>query len=209
MTVRVECVRDALVGLSLAIAAGFCSGSAQAHAGHDPHAAHANAGAAATRSVADYRLPRVKLVRADGVPVEFPADIDDGRPVMMNFVYTTCTAICPAMTQIFAEVQKRLGPDAAKLRMVSLSIDPEQDTPKRLAEYARASGAGAQWSFYTGTVEASVAVQKGFAAYRGDKMNHTPLTLLRAAPGKPWVRIDGFATPDDLLREVRALIDPR
>lgn len=63
--------------------------------------------------------------------------------------------------------------------------------------------------FYNGTVEACVAVQKGFVACRGDKMNHTPPTPLRAAPGRPWVRIDGFATPDDLLREGRALIDPR
>lgn len=184
---------------------------ARAHGDHPSHASHTahTAPASLQRSVADYRPAKVQLVRADGVRVSFPAAIDDGRPVMMNFVYTTCTAICPAMTQIFAEVQKQLGADAAKLQMVSLSIDPEQDTPKRLAEYAKSQGAGPDWRFYTGTVEASVAVQKSLAAYRGDKMNHTPLTLLRAAPGQPWVRLDGFATPDQLLREVRAMLDPR
>jgi protein SCO1/2 len=161
------------------------------------------------RTTADYRLAQVKLVRADGVRVDFPAAIDDGRPVLLNFVYTTCTAICPAMTQVFAEVQKQLGDDAARLHMVSLSIDPEQDTPKRLAEYAKTYAAGPEWRFYTGTVEASIAVQKSVAAFRGDKMNHTPLTLLRPAPGQPWVRLDGFATPEQLLREVRPLLAPR
>lgn len=181
---------------------------ARAHGDHPSHSSHATHAAPSSlqRSVADYKPARVGLLRADGLRVDFPAVIDDGRPVMLNFVYTTCTAICPAMTQVFAEVQKQLGADAARLQMVSLSIDPEQDTPKRLAEYAKAQAAGPDWRFYTGTVEASVAVQKSLAVYRGDKMNHTPLTLLRAAPGQPWVRLDGFATPDQLLREVRAML---
>ena len=185
-----------------------CALPARAHGDHPSHASHAapTAPASLQRSVAEYRPAQVKLVRADGQRVDFPAALDDGRPVMLNFVYTTCTAICPAMTQVFAEVQKQLGADAGRLQMVSLSIDPEQDTPKRLAEYARAQGAGPDWRFYTGTVEASVAVQKSLAAYRGDKMNHTPLTLLRAAPGQPWVRLDGFATPAQLLAEVRAML---
>jgi len=46
-----------------------------------------------------------------------------------------------------------------------------------------------------------LAVQRAFGAYRGDKMSHTPLTLMRSAPGKPWVRFDGFARADDLLAE--------
>ena len=68
-------------------------------------------------------------------------------------------------------------------------------------QYAKRFSAGNQWRHYTGTVEASVAAQRAFNAYRGDKMNHDPLTLMRAAPGKPWVRIDGFATPGDLLEQ--------
>ncbi|HXL33728.1 MAG TPA: hypothetical protein VN953_02300 [Gemmatimonadales bacterium] len=40
-------------------------------------------------------------------------------------------------------------------------------------------------------------------------MNHTPLTFLRAAPGRPWVRIDGFATADELARELHELVAAR
>lgn len=158
------------------------------------------------RSAVSYAIPDLKLVRSDGARVTLEKELNDGRPVLLDFIYTTCTTICPVMTQTFAEVQKRLGADAAKVKMVSVSIDPEQDTPARLTEYAKRYQAGAQWSFLTGTAQASIAAQRAFDVYRGDKMNHSPVTLFRAAPGQPWVRLDGFATPDAVLGEVRTQI---
>jgi protein SCO1/2 len=177
----------------------------------DPHAHHHHHHQAQTettfvRSVVEYALPDVELVRADGTAVRFPQDMDDGRPVVLQFIYTTCTAICPMLSQTFSSFQKKLGDEVDRVRMVSISIDPEEDTPDRLTEYAARYRAGPQWSYYTGTLEASVAVQKAFQAYYGDKMNHRPVAFLRAAPGKPWVRLEGFATPDDLVREHRRLV---
>ena len=52
-------------------------------------------------------------------------------------------------------------------------------------------------------------MQRAFDVYRGDKMSHTAVTLMRAAPGKPWLRIEGFVTPDDLLRDYRSLLAAR
>jgi protein SCO1 len=175
----------------------------------DPHAHHhqmMQAPPPVARRTAHYVAPDVTLVRSDGARVNFQRELDDGRPVLLDFIYTTCTTICPVMSQTFAEVQKRLGPDAAKVKMMSVSVDPEQDTPARLAEYARRYQAGAQWSFYTGTIEAGILVQRAFDVYRGEKMNHSAVTLFRAAPGQPWVRLDGFATPDAVLVEVRTQI---
>ena len=178
--------------------------SADAHE-HDAHAAHrAAAPERPVRTVVPYVVPHVSVVRHDGRRVDLAADLDDGRPVFLNFIYTTCTAICPPMSQVFSQFQRKLGPERERVRLVSVSIDPEQDTPRRLEEYARRFDAGAQWTFYTGSVEASVAVQKAFSAYRGDKMNHAPLTLVRPAPGRPWVRLEGFATSAQLLEEYRA-----
>jgi protein SCO1/2 len=102
-------------------------------------------------------------------------------------------------------VQAKLGERGAKIHMVSVSIDPEYDTPKRLLAYAKENKTGPQWDFYTGSIGDSITVQKAFDAYRGDKMNHAPVTLLRAAPGKPWVRLDGFASPDVIVKEYLAL----
>jgi protein SCO1/2 len=182
--------------------------SARAAEDPDPHAAcraaaEASAYKRATRSTAEYALPSVALVRDDGKKVTLPAELDDGRPVVLNFVFTSCTTICPVMSQTFAGLQNRLGDGRDRVHMVSISIDPEQDTPARLTEYAHRFHAGTQWRFYTGTAQASVSVQRAFNAWGGDKMRHTPLTLVRAAPGRPWVRIEGFASPEELAREVR------
>jgi protein SCO1 len=159
-----------------------------------------------TTSTVQYAVPDIKLVRDDGTTVSLPREMNDGRPVMLNFIFTSCGSICPLMSQIFAQVQRRLGAESGKVHLMSISVDPEQDTPARLREYAAQFGAGPGWQHYTGTLTASLAAQRAFDVYRGDKMSHTPVTLLRAAPGQPWRRIDGFVTPDQLLREYRTLL---
>ena len=183
--------------------------AADAMTDHDHEHAHHHAMAASNtsvkRSVAGYTMPSLSLVRQDGTAVNFIKEIDDGRPVVLNFIYTSCTAICPVTSQVFSQVQEMLGKDKAKFHLVSISIDPEYDTPARLSAYAGKFGATSQWQFYSGTAKASVAVQKAFDAYLGDKMNHVPVTFLRAAPGKPWVRLDGFASPETVVQEFRQL----
>lgn len=159
-----------------------------------------------TSQVVDYQLPEVQLVRDDGEKVVLASELNDGRPVVLNFIYTTCTTVCPVTSQTLSQLQARLGADRDKVRIVSISIDPEQDTPAQLAAYARKFNASPEWRHYTGTMAASIAAQRAFDVYRGNKMNHTPVTLLRAAPGQPWVRIDGFATADTLLGELRVML---
>ena len=154
-----------------------------------------------TITLEEYVMPAVTLVRDDGHRVSLASEIDDGRPVLLNFIFTTCPGICPVMSQVFSQFQERIGAEREKLHMVSISIDPEQDTPARLRAYAKKFEAGPQWQYYTGTAEASVQAQKAFNAYRGDKMSHDPLTLMRSALGKPWLRIEGFASPIDLVEQ--------
>ena len=175
---------------------------------HDPHAHHRMMASSSTteRSVVEYTIPDLTMLdqRGDRIPLSDFFDTD--RPVMVNFIFTTCTAICPMMTSIFQQVQKRLGDDAEKVLMVSVSIDPEHDSPEALAKYAAQFRAGPQWYFLTGTLEQSIAVQKAFDAYSGDKMNHAPLTLMRGGSGGEWIRLDGFASAADLERECRTML---
>ncbi len=205
---RIECAMPSAAAATLALM--IVSQPVLSHVGlHDDHTQHQSASAsraAVTRITETYTLPAVPLVRSDGVAVRFPAEIDDGKPVILNFVYTTCPSVCPLMSQIFAEVQAKLGKEASRVRMVSISIDPEEDTPARLAEHARKFGAREQWQHYTGSAEASVSIQRAFKAYRGDKMGHAPATFLRAAPGQPWVRLEGFAGADVVIREYADLV---
>jgi protein SCO1 len=154
-------------------------------------------------------VPAVRLTRDDGTVVSLPKEMNDGRAVVLNFIFTSCSSTCPLMSQVFAEFERKLGTDRERVHLMSISIDPEQDTPARLREYAQKFHAGPEWQQYTGTVEASKAVQVAFAVYRGEKMNHFPVTLLRAAPGAPWRRIDGLITPDELLEEYRKALANR
>ena len=164
-------------------------------------------GVSRTRVV--YETPAVRLVRADGERVSLARELDDGRPVLLNFIFTTCSSVCPLASQTFAQFRDRLGTQVSGVHLMSISIDPEQDTPARLREYARKYHAGPEWQYYTGSLDASLAVQRAFDVYRGDKMSHTAVTLMRAAPGKPWLRIEGFVTPDDLVRDYRSLLAAR
>jgi protein SCO1/2 len=161
-----------------------------------------------SRSTVSYETPAVTLVRADGRRVSLPRELDDGRPVVLNFIFTTCSSICPLTSRTLEEFQHKLGPEAAKVHVMSISIDPEQDTPARLTDYARKFHAGRGWQYYTGSVAATIAAQKAFDVYRGEKMSHTPVTLLRSAPGKPWLRIEGFVTPDELVDDYQKLLAP-
>jgi protein SCO1 len=157
----------------------------------------------ASRSEYRYTIPDVTLVREDGRRVSLRHDLNDGRPVVMNFIYTSCTTICPMSSQLFERFQQALGAQRRAVHLVSISIDPEEDTPARLRAYARKFHAEPGWDHYTGSAEAVIEVQRVFSVYHGDKMGHTPLTLMRQAPGRPWVRYDGFATPEQLLAETR------
>jgi protein SCO1/2 len=159
-----------------------------------------------SRTVASYPVPAIRLTGVDGKRLTAAEAIDDGRPVMLNFVYTSCNTVCPVTSQVFMQTRELLGEQRERLNMVSISIDPEQDTPRKLAAYAKRFAAAGQWAHYTGSVAESQALQRAFAAWRGDKMNHQPITFLRAAPGQPWVRLDGFASPDQLLAEYRRLM---
>jgi protein SCO1 len=158
-----------------------------------------------TRSIVNYDIPNVEVIRKDGKKLAFIKEIDDGRPIIMNFIFASCSAICPMLSHVFSQVQAKLGKDTQKVHLMSISIDPENDTPTKLSEYAQKFGAGSDWGFYTGTIEASIAIQKAFNAYRGDKMNHSSIILMRAAPGKPWLRLEGFVSPDAVIREYRDL----
>ena len=159
-----------------------------------------------TRRTVEYTIPDVTLVRDDGKRTTLPEVLNDGRPVVLNFIFTTCTAVCPVISHTLQQLQDKLGNDRDRVHIVSISIDPEQDTVEKLAAYSKKYGAGPEWNHYTSTLETSIKAQRAFDVYRGDKMNHIPVTLLRDAPGNPWIRIEGFATAKKLLADLHQML---
>ncbi len=183
-------------------------GSHQHHAVHDvetPSSESPSSESPYKRTVSAYETPDVVLLGHDGKEHSLVALLDSEKPVMLNFIFTSCTTICPVMTSTFREVERQLGPDREHVQMVSISIDPEHDTPARLAEYALARGAGEPWTFLTGDLASIRRTQVAFDVYRGNKMNHLPLTFLRASAEEPWLRIGGLAAASDIMREYRGL----
>jgi protein SCO1/2 len=187
-----------LIGLA-AVGAAFSQESSGESA--PPPASHAG------MSIAQYPIPDVRLVRDDGKAVSLPEEMNDGRPVVLNFIYTTCSTICPLMSQTLAQFDHELGGERERVHLMSISIDPEQDTVARLHEYAQKFHAGPEWQHYTGTAQSSLAAQRAFNVWRGDKMGHSSVTLVRAAPGTPWLRIEGFVTPGELLQQYHHLLE--
>lgn len=177
--------------------------------GHDHQVRESQAGMTPgkyERSLQVYVVPDVTLVNANARPMRLRGVLAADGPVLLDFIFTTCTTICPMMSTVFSKVPGKMGAGAGKLRMISVSVDPENDKPAQLNTYAKQFGAGANWQFLTGSVEDVETVLRAFDNYHADKMDYRPLTFLRPAPGKPWVRINGFASAEELAREYRNVV---
>jgi protein SCO1 len=153
-----------------------------------------------------YIVPEVDLVTQKGERMRIADVVNGGKPVILNFIFVTCTTICPVLSASFASVQDMLGDEKDDIAMVSITIDPEYDTPDRLLEYSKRFNAGPQWLFLTGKRDDIVAVEKAFDIYRGSKVNHEPITLIRTAADEPWLRLEGIANASDIVAEYHSLL---
>lgn len=158
------------------------------------------------RTEHQYDIPEIPLVTMNGEKTTLEQELQSDKPVMLNFIFTTCTTICPVLTASFYQLQNELGDESQDIRMISISIDPEYDTPDKLKTYAERFNAGPQWQFLTGDTDDIVAAERAFGAFRGAKMNHEPLTFIRAKESEAWVRINGIASAEEIISEYRNLV---
>ena len=148
---------------------------------------------------ARYALPALTLRNASGQPVDLDQLFAEPRPVIVNFIFTSCPEVCPVMTGTQLQLQRRLRDGVAAPRFVSITLDPDQDSPTVLADYA--SRFGADWTFLTGSRADVMRTLQAFDAWRGNKMNHSAVTLMRRSPDQPWTRVEGLA-PVGLLADL-------
>ena len=99
-------------------------------------------------------LPAYSLVAADGRP--FGSQELAGQVYVANFIFTRCPSVCPKLTAAMAELQGRFDEAGVDdVHLVSISVDPEYDTPQRLSNYGRAHGADPErWTLLTGELSA-------------------------------------------------------
>ena len=176
-----------------------------------PNAIGSEEAAAFTRQAAAYRPPAVELVDQDGRFVYLEDELEHGGPVAVQFFFTSCSTICPALTGSLQTVQEEFGEqgfgEGENLRVLSISIDPAHDTPERLRRFAAQFDAGPRWRFLTGEPADVRAVQRAFEAGQQNKMQHRPLTFLRPRSSGEWVRIEGLLSGRRLAEVIRAELD--
>ena len=152
--------------------------------------------------------PDVTLTDSKGKSVRLSALLQRPRPVLVEFIFTTCTTICPLLSATFAQAQKDVAKISPDYLMISISIDPEYDTPARLDEYARRYHPAGNWLFLTGKKSDIYQVLKSFnALFQSDnKMYHRPYMFLRARSGDTWRRLEGFPRSSDLVHEYQEMV---
>ncbi|MFC1664360.1 SCO family protein [Pseudomonadota bacterium] len=160
-----------------------------------------------SRSECDLTVPKLTLKNQNDKNIKLRELVEKDHPVFVQFIFTTCTTICPILTTLFSSVQKELEAIAENYRMISISIDPDYDTSSVLKAYAKRYQGGAKWQFLSGSIESIHIVQKAFDAfYQGNnKMYHQPYTYLRPSKHAPWFRYHGFVSGKLLVGEYKKL----
>jgi len=155
------------------------------------------------RTTAQYTLPDVALINQDGKKIRLKTVLASGKPVIVDFIYGTCTTICPVLSACFVNLQHKLGADSGKVHLISISIDPENDSPRVMKEYLKRYRAKPGWDFLTGSRKDIDAVMRALDAYIPNKMSHYALTLIHPQQGGSWIRLNGIMSSSEFMAEVR------
>jgi len=163
-------------------------------------------------SVGGKEVPNVTLLNQDGKQISLRSFLDADKPVIIDFISTTCTTICPILSAGFSNLRDKLGEASHSVRLVTISIDPEHDRPERMKNYLAQYNSGEGWDFLTGSREDITLVLETFEAFSGslpklvgDKVLPLSLYLLRGPKSDGWVRINGMGGVSDLMRELRRI----
>ena len=161
--------------------------------GGEPHAAVER-----TAASSQFEIPDVELLDQDGRKVRFYSDLVKGKVVAINFIFTTCTTICPPLGATFARVQKELG--GRDVSLISISVDPVTDTPERMKAWGEKFHAGPGWTFVTGDKQHIDELLRALGAASANPAEHSPTVLIGNAAKGQWSRAYGLAKPSTLVK---------
>ncbi len=168
------------------------------------------AASARARSPAEKYFSDVELINQDGQKMRFYSDVLKDRVVVINTFFTTCTSVCPPINRNLEKVQEALGERLGKdAFLVSMSVDPETDTPVRLKEYSRRFHARPGWIFLTGTKENVDWALYKLGQYVETKDGHTTIIIIGNEPKGLWKKALGQAKADELMKIVEDVINDR
>lgn len=162
-----------------------------------------NAKAAEPDSDIKLKIPDVTVYDQDARKLQFFTDLVKGKTVAINFIFTTCTTICPPLAATFRRIQVELGGRVGNdVRLISISVDPVTDVPERLKAFAAKFKAGPGWTFVTGSKPDIDLLLKALGASVADKNDHTPMVLVGNEPAGYWTRTYGLAPAPVLVKVI-------
>jgi cytochrome oxidase Cu insertion factor (SCO1/SenC/PrrC family) len=150
------------------------------------------------------RIPTdITVQDQNGRKLNFYTDLVKGKTVIINFIFTTCTTICPPLTATFRKVQQELAEHVGRdVHMISISVDPTIDVPERLKDFSAQFKAGPGWTFVTGSRPEIDTLLKALGAAVADKNDHTPMILVGNDAANYWTRTYGLAPASTLVKIV-------
>ncbi|MDQ5846506.1 MAG: SCO family protein [Acidobacteriota bacterium] len=149
-----------------------------------------------------------ELITQDGKPVRFYTDVLKGKVVVINCFFATCQGSCPVMSRTFSKLQQMLDERAVKdVVFVSITVDPELDTPERLKKYAATMGARPGWLLLTGTRANVDFIHKKLGQYVEEKADHRNIIIIGNEPTGLWKKAFGLAKPDELYAVLETVVN--
>ena len=178
--------------------------------GPDQHQAHQPAQSQQEPSPAQKYFSDVELINQYGEKLRFYSDLLKGKVVVINSFFSTCSSICPPMNRNFSKIQEALGNRIGKdVNLISLTVDPETDTPSRLKEYAEKLGARPGWHLLTGTKENIDWALHKVGHYVEVKDDHTSIVIIGNEPKGVWTKAMGLAKADQLIKLVQDILNEK
>jgi len=159
---------------------------------------------AETSSFSSTKIPDARVVDQDGKELHFYTDLIKQKSVAINFLFTTCTAICPSLAATFHRVQQEARTRGVDVQLISVSVDPTVDTPERLQEFAKKFKAEPGWTFVTGDKAEVDRVLQALGVAVVNKNDHTPMVLIGNDVSDHWTRTYGLSSPVTILNLIEA-----
>ncbi len=150
-------------------------------------------------------FPDVVLLTQDSKKVRFYSDLVRDKTVVIQFFFTRCQALCPMTTPTLARVQQDLSRRAqGKITFLSITVDPDHDTPKVLKQYSSSFSPAPGWFFLTGKKEDVDLIRKQLGVYDADdkKTQHMNVLTIGKEPSAVWLSMEALAKPDDIAQTV-------
>jgi len=212
----------ASAALSAVLACGMPAPGVLAHDAHRLGAPPENVGGVAGQAPGE-KVPRrldegeqrryftdTRLLDQDGREVRIYTDALRGKIVLISFIYTSCTDICPILMSHLSDVQNSLGDRFGKdVFFVSISVDPVDDTPEELKKYAERYETKPGWTFLTGPKKDVDAVIRRFGEFQEDFEDHSMTFVLGDVKNARWSKLRGDQPPEILLHRILDLLERR